>query len=81
MAWSDEVEPDRPHDVFFQRFTAAGVPAQAPRRLTDNPTASLIPAIRGAGSRFALAWNEDRVEARGDHRGGGRSEVVFTLAR
>ena len=81
LAWSDEVEPDRPHDVFFQRFTAAGVPEQAPRRLTDNPTASLIPAIRGAGSRFALAWNEDHVEERGDHRGGGRSEVVFTFAR
>ena len=46
----------------------------------DNPTASLIPAIRGAGSRFALAWNEDVVEARGDHLGGGRSEVVFALA-
>ena len=81
LAWSDEVEPDRPHEIFFQRFTAAGVPEQAPRRLTDNPTASLIPAIRGAGARFALAWNEDVVEARGDHRGGGRSEVVFTLAR
>ncbi len=81
LAWSDEVEPGRPHEVYFQRFTAAGVPARPPRRLTDNPTASLIPAIRGAGSRFALAWNEDVVEARGDHRGGGRSEVVFMFAR
>jgi hypothetical protein len=80
LAWSDEVEAGRPHDVFFQRFAANGVPDGGPRRLTDNPTASLIPAIRGAGSQFALAWNEDLVEARGDHRGGGRSEVVFAFA-
>lgn len=80
LAWSDQVEPGRPHDVFFQRFAANGVPDGGPRRLTDNPTASLIPAIRGAGSQFALAWNEDLVDARGDHRAGGRSEVVFAFA-
>ena len=79
LAWSDEVEPGRPHEVYFQQFTAAGVPVRAPRRLTDNRTASLIPVIRAAGSRFALAWNEDLVDARGDHRGGGRSEVLFAL--
>ena len=81
LAWSDEFEPGLPHDVYFQPFTANGLPDGSVRRLTDNPTASLIPAIRGAGSRFALAWNEDVVEARGDHRGGGRSEVVFTFSR
>ena len=80
LAWSDEVEAGRPHEVYFQRFTANGLPVGGPRRLTDNPTASLIPAIRGAGLHFALAWNEDLVEARGDHHGGGRSEVVFTFA-
>ena len=80
LAWSDEVEVGRPHDVYFQRFAANGAPDGGPRRLTDNRTASLIPAIRGAGLHFALAWNEDLVEARGDHRGGGRSEVVFTFA-
>lgn len=80
LAWSDEIEPGRSHEVHFQQFTAGGAPAGGPRRLTDNPTASLIPAIRAAGSRFALAWNEDVVEARGDHLGGGRSEVVFALA-
>ena len=79
LAWSDEVEPGRPEEVYFQKFTAGGVPGGAPRRLTDNPTASLIPAIHEAGARFALAWNEDVVEARGDHRAGGRSEVVFAL--
>ena len=79
LAWSDEVEPGRPHEVYFQQFTAAGVPVRAPRRLTDNRTASLIPVIRAAGSRFALAWNEDLVDARGDHRGGGRSEVLFAF--
>lgn len=80
LAWSDEIEPGRSHELHFQQFTTGGAPEGAPRRLTDNPTASLIPAIRGAGSRFALAWNEDVVEARGDHLGGGRSEVVFALA-
>ena len=80
LAWSDEIDPGRPHEIHFQQFTAGGVPDGAPRRLTDNPTASLIPAIRGAGPRFALAWNENVVEARGDHLGGGRSEVVFALA-
>ena len=79
LAWSDEVEAGRPHEVFFQRFAANGAPDGGPRRLTDNPTASLIPAIRGAGLQFALAWNEDVVAARGDHRGGGRSEVVFAF--
>ncbi|MXZ71003.1 MAG: hypothetical protein F4Z04_05840 [Acidobacteria bacterium] len=79
LAWSDESEPGRPHEVYFQQFTAAGIPVRAPRRLTDNPTASLIPAIRAAGSRFALAWNEDNVNARGEHRSGGRSEVLFAL--
>ena len=54
LAWSDELEPGWPHEVYFQQFTAAGIPVRAPRRLTDNPTASLIPAIRAAGSRFAL---------------------------
>lgn len=81
LAWSDEVEPGLPHEVYFRPFTADGLPDGSVRRLTDNPTASLIPAIRGAGSRFALAWNEDVVEARGDHRGGGRSEVVLTFSR
>lgn len=80
LAWSDEIEPGRSHELHFQQFTTGGAPDGATRRLTDNPTASLIPAIRGAGSRFALAWNEDVVEARGDHLGGGRSEVVFALA-
>ena len=80
LAWSDQVEAGRPHDVFFQRYAASGVPDGGPRRLTDNPTASLIPAIRSAGSQFALAWNEDVVAARGDHRTGGRSEVVFAFA-
>ena len=80
LAWSDQVEPGLPHDVFFRWFAADGVPDGSLRRLTDNPTASLIPAIHSAGSQFALAWNEDVVDARGDHRTGGRSEVVFAFA-
>ena len=69
----------KPHELFFQPFDPAGAPLAAPTQLTDNPTASLIPAIRPAGTRFALVWNEDVVEERGDHVTGGRSDVVFAL--
>ncbi len=79
LAWCDEGEPGRPHELFFQPFDPAGAPLAAPTQLTDNPTASLIPAIRPAGTRFALVWNEDVVEERGDHVTGGRSDVVFAL--
>jgi len=57
---------------------ATGVALHAAERVTHNPTASLIPAIQLWGDGFALAWNEDVVEARGDHRSGGQSDIVFT---
>ncbi len=76
VAWSDDTggEPD----VYFQTFDRAGAAVHSAVRLTNNPTASLIPAIQPAGEGFALAWNEDVVSERGDHRSGGRSEIVFT---
>lgn len=77
LAWSDE--RDRQHEVHFQAFGANGEPTHDALRLTDNPTASLIPAIRPSGDRFALVWNEDVIAERGDHVSGGRSEVVFAL--
>ena len=49
-------------------------------RLTDNATDSLIPAIKPAGERFALVWNE-YTPARQDTREpeDGRSELAFAL--
>lgn len=76
LAWSDD--HDGQHEVFFQSFDPAGRPHEPARQLTDNATASLIPAIAPWGDGFALAWNEDVIDARGDHASGGRSEIVFT---
>ena len=75
LAWSDDTGGQS--EVYFQVFDAAGAAADAAERLTNNPTASLIPAIHPRGDGFALAWNEDVVEERGDHRSGGRSDIVF----
>jgi len=76
LAWSDVI--DGQHEIFFQTFDSEGDPLASPLRVTNTSTASLIPAIVGAGPGFALAWNEDVIGARGDHRSGGRSEIVFT---
>ena len=65
-------------EIFFQTFDSEGDPLPSPLRVTNTSTASLIPAIVGTGTGFALAWNEDVIAARDDHRSGGRSEIVFT---
>ena len=79
LAWSDEGEDRGQHDVYSQVFYRDGTPRRGARRLTDNPTASLIPAIRPWRDGFALAWNEDVIDMRGDHETGGRSEIRFAL--
>ena len=78
LAWSDD-GAGGPADIYLQTFDAAGVPFAPARRLTTNPTASLIPAIRPARAGFALTWNEDVVERRGDHEMGGVSQVRFRV--
>ena len=75
LAWSDDTEGEA--EVYFQAFDATGVALHAAERLTNNPTASLIPAIQPRGDGFAVAWNEDVVAERGDHRSGGRSDIAF----
>ena len=75
LAWSDD--HDGQHEVYFQPFDPGGAPLEPARRLTDNTTASLIPAIVPLADGFGLAWNEDIVAERGDHESGGRSEIVF----
>ena len=78
LAWSDELDGQQ-HEVHFQAFDTHGEPAHDARRITDNPTASLIPSIRRSDNGFALAWNEDVIAARGDHVSGGRSDIVFAF--
>ena len=76
LAWSDVI--DGQHEIFFQTFDSEGDSLASPLRVTNTSTASLVPAIVGAGPGFALAWNEGVIGARDDHRSGGRSEIVFT---
>ena len=76
LAWSDD--HDGQSEVYFQAFEPDGSPLAAPRRLTDNTTASRIPAIEAVGDGFALVWNEDIIGERAlSHGTGGRSEIVF----
>ena len=75
LAWSDATDGEA--EVYFQAFDSAGDRLDIAERLTNNPTASLIPSIQPSDDGFALAWNEDVVEERGDHREGGRSDIVF----
>ena len=75
LAWSDDTDGEA--EVYFQAFDTTGAAVDIAERLTNNSTASLIPAIQPWGDGFALAWNEDVVEARGDHRSGGRSDIMF----
>ena len=77
LAWSDDTEGEA--EVYFQAFDASGVALDVAARLTNNLTASLIPAIQAWGDGFALSWNEDVVEERGDHRSGGRSDIAFAV--
>jgi hypothetical protein len=58
LAWSDETDgQDAQHEIYFQEFDA-GRARSAPRRITANSTASLVPAIEPWRDGFALAWNE-----------------------
>ena len=79
LAWSDDTVGEA--EVYFQAFDATGAALHLAERLTHNPTASLIPAIRPSDDGFALVWNEDVVAERGDHRSGGRSDIVFATVR
>jgi hypothetical protein len=78
LAWCDNTPGQ--HEVYFQSFDEAGRPLGDARRMTDNATESLIPAIRPWRDTFALAWNEFAPGPAGAHGPDGRSEVVFAIA-
>ena len=79
LAWSDDSSGN--YEVFFQPFDAAGSPLEAPRRLSDTPTNSLVPAIEPWRDGFALAWDEVVPAPVGKPSEDTRGEVVFTTVR
>jgi len=79
LAWCDNTVGQ--HEIYFETFGTDGRALEAPRRLTDNKTESLIPAIRPAGHGFALVWNELTPGAGGGHDPSSRSEIAFALVR
>jgi hypothetical protein len=79
LAWSDDTSGN--YEVFFQLFDAAGNSAAPPRRLSDTPTSSTIPAIESWRDGFALAWDEVAPAPNGVHGEDTRAEVVFTTVR
>ncbi len=77
LVWSDD--SDGNYEVYFQSFDAGNYPQGAPRRLSETPTNSLIPAIKPWAAGFALAWDEVAPAAAGVHDEATRAEVVFSL--
>ena len=76
LAWSDDSEGQ--HEVYFQAFDADAMPLGPARRITRNPTSSLIPAIRATRDGFALLWNEFKPGAEAH---AGTSEIAFASVR
>jgi hypothetical protein len=79
LAWSDDSTGS--YEIFYRPFAVSGDALGAQKRLTDNATNSLIPAIRAWRDGFAVAWNEITPGAGGAHDPDTRSEVLFALVR
>lgn len=82
LAWCDN-SIRRQHEVYLATFDARGASIGPAIRLTDNPSSSLIPAIRPWRDGFALVWNEF-VAGKADvdgHGDDGRSEVWSAFVR
>jgi hypothetical protein len=77
LAWSDDSVGE--FEIYFRPFAESGDALGPQRRITDNATNSLIPAIKPWQSGFALAWSEVTPGAGGAHDPDTRSEVLFTL--
>lgn len=73
LAWSDKTGGQ--HEIYFESFDANGASRDSARRLTENATWSLVPAIQPHGDGFALAWNEYAPATERIHDG--TSEVFF----
>jgi len=77
LAWSDD--SDGQDEIYFQRFDRAAMPTEPSRRLTQNRSSSLIPAIRPWRSGFALAWNEYVGGRRSHDDVDGQSEIAVAV--
>jgi hypothetical protein len=78
LAWSDAT--DGRHEIYFQPFDPNAKPLEEAKRLTDNETASLIPAIRPWKTGFVLAWNEFEpavAASEGGQGHEGKSEIAL----
>jgi hypothetical protein len=73
LAWSDKL--DGQHEIYFESFNTDGTTREPARRLTENATWSLVPAIQTRRDGFALAWNEYAPATEKIHDG--TSEVFF----
>jgi hypothetical protein len=79
VAWADD--SDGQYEVYFRPFSDAGAPLARATRLTDNPTASVVPAIRPSGTGFALVWNEVTGAPDGSDASPASSEIAFAAVR
>ena len=79
VAWSDD--SDGQYDVYFRGFNETGAPLARASRLTDNPTASVVPAIRPSGTGFALVWNEVAGAPDASAASAAASEIAFATVR
>lgn len=79
LAWCDDTPGQ--HEIYLEVFVEDGRAVAPARRLTDNTTQSMIPAIQPAGQGFALVWNEVMPGPGGGHDRRSRSEIAFALVR
>jgi hypothetical protein len=77
LAWSDDSVGQ--FEIYFRPFAVSGDALGAQKRITDNATNSLIPAIKPWRDGFALAWSKVMLVAGGAHDPNTRSEVLLTL--
>jgi hypothetical protein len=77
LAWSEKTNGDGgAHEIYFQEFDAGRARSQA-QRVTENSTASMIPAIRPWQEGFVLAWNEHEP---GSDQAPGSSQIALYFA-
>src|SRR5882672_5891455 len=79
LAWSDDSSGQ--FEIYYRPFAVSGDALGAQKRVTDNMTNSLIPAIKAWQDGFALAWSEVTPAAGGPHEPNTRSEVLFSVVR
>ncbi|HZF31220.1 MAG TPA: hypothetical protein VE907_19045 [Gammaproteobacteria bacterium] len=79
LAWSDDSSGQ--FEIYYRPFAVSGDALGAQKRVTDNMTNSLIPAIKAWQDGFALAWSEVTPAAGGPHDPNTRSEVLFSVVR